>query len=183
MVAAPEPFIFLEADEAPRLEAVALTLPTPTRTGWRRSPALIGVLILSVSFPMLWGWWLVSTLFGQSNALGWAGLAVLLAGFGLVGLGIGRELRGLSALRRVDQLRAEFDSGESERVLQAARRWLQGLPQHSKLLPALDAAGTPESVLALLRSGAVRDLLVSGGPPLSRVSRLSRRPLHLQWTY
>ena len=158
MVAAPEPFLFLEADEAPRLEAVAPTLPTQSRAGWQRSPALIGVLILSVSFPMLWGWWLVSVLFDQWNALGWVGLAVLLTGFGLVVLGIGRELRGLSALRRVDQLRADFASGEAERVQRAARRWLEGLPQHFGLLPALAAASTPESVLALLRTGPGQDL-------------------------
>jgi putative membrane protein len=72
-------------------------------------------------------------------------------------LGIGRELRGLSALRWVDQLRAEFVSGDAERVQRAARRWLQGLPQHVGLLPALAAAGTPESVLALLRAGPAQD--------------------------
>ena len=158
MVVAPEPFLFLEADEAPRLEAVALTLSTPTRAGWQRSPALIGVLIISVSFPVLWGWWLVSALFERWSALGWVGLAALLTGFGLIGLGIGRELRGLSALRRVDQLRAEFASGEAERIQLAARRWLEGLPQYSGLMPALAVAGTPEPVLALLRSGPARDL-------------------------
>jgi putative membrane protein len=158
MVVAPEPFLFLEAEEAPRLEAVAPTLPTPTRAGWQRSPALTGVLILSVGFPMLWGWWLLSALFDRWNVLGWVGLAFLLTGFGLIGLGIGRELRGLAALRRVEQLRTEFASGETERVQRAARRWLEGLPQHFGLLPALAAAGTPESVLALLRAGPAQDL-------------------------
>ena len=158
MAAAPEPFLFLEGDEAPRLEAVVPTLPTSTHAGWRRSPALIVVLMLSVSFPMLWSWWLLSALFDRWNALGWVGLAILLTGFVLVGLGIARELRGLSALRRVDQLRADFASGEAERVQRAARRWLEGLPQHFGLLPALAAASTPESVLALLRAGPGQDL-------------------------
>ena len=71
---------------------------------------------------------------------------------------MGRELRGLAALRRVDQLRVEFASGEAERVQRAARRWLQGLPQHSGILPALAAADTPETVLALLRSGPAQAL-------------------------
>jgi putative membrane protein len=158
MVAAPEPFLVLEADEAPRLEAVAPTLPTPPRVGWRVSPAFIGVVILGVSFPMLWGWWLVSALFDRWDALGWVGLIVLLSGFGLIGLGIGRELHGLSALHRVEKLRAELASGEAERVQRAARRWLEGLPQHSGLLPALAVAGTPESIVALLRSGPAQEL-------------------------
>jgi uncharacterized membrane protein YcjF (UPF0283 family) len=83
---------------------------------------------------------------------------VLLIGLSLIGLGIGRELRGLAALRRVDQLRDELASGEMDRVQRAARRWLEGLPQHSGILPALAAADTPESVLALLRSGPIHAL-------------------------
>lgn len=158
MVAAPEPFLLLEADEAPRLEAVSPTLPTAVPVRWRGSPALIGGVILGTSLPMLWGWWLVSALLDRWGALGWAGLVILLTGVGLIGLGIGRELLDLWALRRVDQLRAEFASGETERVQRAARRWLEGLPQHSGLLPALAAAGTPEAVLALLRSGPAQDL-------------------------
>ncbi len=71
---------------------------------------------------------------------------------------MGRELYGLAALRRVDRLRAEFASGEAERVARAARRWLAALPQEAAILPALAAADTPESVLALLRSGPAQAL-------------------------
>ncbi|MBV9249152.1 MAG: DUF697 domain-containing protein [Acetobacteraceae bacterium] len=158
MVTAPEPFLVLEAEEAPRLEAVAPNLPTPARFGRQWSPAPIGVLILCIGFPALWSCSLLGTLFDRWYALGWAGLAMLLAGLGMIGLGIGRELRGLSALGRVDRLRAEFASGEAERVERAAQLWLERLPQHSRLLPALAAAGTPEAVLALLRSGPAQDL-------------------------
>jgi putative membrane protein len=102
----------------------------------------------------IWGASLVSVLFDRGDALGWAALVVLLVGLSLVVLGIGRELRGLAALRRVDQLRAEFASGEAERVKRAARRWLEVLPPHcAEIWPAVAAADTPESVLALLRSG------------------------------
>ena len=90
--------------------------------------------------------------------MGWVGFIVLLVGLSLIGLGIGRELRGLAALRRVDQLRDEFASGETDRIQRAARRWLEKLPQHSGILPALAAADTPEAVLALLRSGPVQAL-------------------------
>jgi putative membrane protein len=61
-------------------------------------------------------------------------------------------------LRRVDHLRAEFASGEAQRVEKAARRWLQALPQHAAILPALTASETPEAMLALLRAGPAHSL-------------------------
>ena len=148
-----EPFLLLEADEAPRLEPLPPTEPAAglVRLAW--SPALFGVVMLGLGLPMLWGGWLVGALFDHWSALGWAALVILLPGFSLIGLALGRELHSLSALRRVDQLRAEFLSGEAERVQRAAQRWLDGLPQHSSILPALAATDTPEVVLALLRSG------------------------------
>jgi putative membrane protein len=107
---------------------------------------------------MLWAVWLVSALLDRWGALGWVGLLVPIAGLGLIGVGIGRELRGLAMLRRVDQLRAEFASGEAARVDNAARRWLEVLPQYGSILPALAAADTPEAVLALLRTGPGKEL-------------------------
>jgi putative membrane protein len=154
----PEPFLLLEPEAAPRLEAVAPNILVTEPVSRARSPALIGAATLGLGIPALWGAWLVGALFDRWSALGWAGFIVLLIGFGLIGLGIGRELRGLATLRRVDQLRVEFASGEAERVQRAARRWLQGLPQHAGILPALAAADTPETVLALLRSGPAQAL-------------------------
>jgi uncharacterized membrane protein YcjF (UPF0283 family) len=101
---------------------------------------------------------MLSALFDRWNALGWVGLAVLLTGVSLVGVGIGRELRGLSALRQVDQLRTEFASGEAERVHRAARRWLEGLAEQPGIQAAFAGADTPEAVLALLRSGPGKEL-------------------------
>ena len=158
MDAAPEPFLLLEPEPAPRLEAVPAQLSTAEPVRWLRSPTLTGAAILGIGIPVLWALWLVSALFDRWGTLGWAGLVILVCGIGLIGVGMGRELRGLAALRRVDQLRAEFASGEAERVQRAARRWLQGLPQHSGILPALAAADTPETVLALLRSGPAQAL-------------------------
>jgi putative membrane protein len=154
----PEPFLLLEPETAPRLEGVAPDMPVaePLSRAW--SPALIGAATLGLGIPALWGAWLVSALFDRWRALAWVGLIVLLIGFGLMGLGIGRELRGLATLRRVDQLRDELASGETDRVQRAAVRWLQGLPQHSAILQSLAAADTPEAVLALLRSGPVQTL-------------------------
>ena len=65
---------------------------------------------------------------------------------------MGRELRGLSALRRVDKLRVEFASGEAERVQRAARRWLQGLPQdYYQQYPKAVAAITKDDVLRVAK--------------------------------
>ena len=96
----PEPFLLLEPDAAPRLEAVPPIMPAaePLSRGW--SPAFIGVATLGLGIPTLWGAWLVGALFDRRSALGWAGSVVLLVGLSLIGLGIGRELRGLAALRR-----------------------------------------------------------------------------------
>jgi putative membrane protein len=158
MDTAPEPFLLLEPAAAPRLEAVPSISPTAEPFRWRASPALVGAGILAFGFLILWAAWLVSALFDHWGALGWAGLVVLLTGLSLIGAGIGRELSGLAALRRVDQLRAELASGEAARVEKAARRWLEALPQQAGILPALAAADTPESVLALLRAGPAQAL-------------------------
>ncbi len=158
MGTAPEPFLLLEPDAAPRLEAMPSLLPTADLARWRWSPALAGAGILGLGIPTFWSAWLVSTLFDRWGVLGWAGLVILVAGISLIGVGMVRELRSLAALRRVDQLRAELASGGAERVQRAARRWLEGLPQHSGIMPALAAADTPEAVLALLRSGPAQAL-------------------------
>jgi putative membrane protein len=158
MDAAPEPFLLLEADEAPRLEAAPPLLPAAALTRRRSSPALAGVVVLGASFLLLWGTWLVSSLFDRWNVLGWIGLACLSVGLVLIGLGISREFRGLCALRQADHLRAELASGEINRVRHAAQRWLKAVPEHTGILPALDGADTPEAILALLRSGPGKEL-------------------------
>jgi putative membrane protein len=155
---APEPFLLLEPEAAPRLEAVPAIVPPAEPVLRLRSPALAGAAIIGFGLPMLWVVWLVTALFDRWATLGWIGLVVLLAGLGLIGIGIGRELSGLAALRRVDHLRAEFASGEAQRVEKAAHRWLQALPQHAAILPALAASETPEAMFALLRAGPAQSL-------------------------
>jgi uncharacterized membrane protein YcjF (UPF0283 family) len=160
MDTAPEPFLLLEPAAAPRLEALPLVFPTAEPVRWLRSPALIGAAILGFGFPVFCTAWLVSGLFDRWDPLGWVGLVVLLGGLGLIGVSIARELTALAALRRVDHLRADLASGETEKVAKAARRWLEALPQHASIMPALATADSPEAMLALLRSGpgqALRD--------------------------
>lgn len=156
MDSTPEPFLMLEANEAPRLEPIPLPEMPPIRR--RGSPALAGMFVLGVSLVVLWGASIVSTLFDHWIVLGWVGLTSLLIGCTLLGLGISRELRGLWALHRVDRLRAELATGEMKRVQKAARRWLEVLQQHTGILPALGGADTPEAILALLRSGPGKEL-------------------------
>ena len=170
METATEPFLRLEPETAPRLEPlpVVFTAPAPTRRA-RLPTVLLGAGILALGFPVLWAALLIGSLFDRAPWLGWAGLAVVLAGFGLVGAGIGRELRGLAVLRRVDRLRADLASGETARVAAAARRWVETLPEHATLLDAIAVADTPESVLALLRAGPGAALL-EGADALGRTA-------------
>jgi putative membrane protein len=185
MDTAPEPFLLLEPDAAPRLEPVPSISPTAEPVRWRASPALVGAGILAFGFPILWAAWLISATFDHWGALDWAGLVVLLTGLSLIGVGIGRELGGLAALRRVDKLRAELASGEAARVEKAARRWLEALPQQAGILPALAATDTLETVLALLRAGPARALReatdVLGRWQPCRVLRSLRRHLRQHW--
>ena len=77
MDAAPEPFLLLEPEPAPRLEAVPALLPTAEPVRWLRSPTLAGAAILGIGIPVLWALWLVSALFDRWGTLGWAGLVIL----------------------------------------------------------------------------------------------------------
>ncbi len=153
MDTAPEPFLLLEAESAPRLEPVPSIVAAAAPGRPRLPPAILGLGILGCGLPALWAAWLLSALFDRSGALGSAGVVVLVAGLSLIGVSLGRELRGLAVLRGVDQLRADLASGEAERVARAARQWLAVLPQHAAILPALAAADSPESVLVLLHAG------------------------------
>jgi putative membrane protein len=163
MDTAPEPFLLLEADDAPRLEATPPLMPAAALVRRRSASALAGVVVLGASLLVLWGMSLVSSLFDRWNVLGWIGLTCLFVGLGLIGLGIGREFRGLWALRRVDHLREELASGEIKRVRHAAQRWLEALPEHAGILPALAGTDTPGAILALLRSGPSKDLQEATG--------------------
>ena len=79
MDAAPEPFLLLEPEPAPRLEAVPALLPTAEPVRWLRSPTLAGAAIFGIGIPVLWALWLVSALFDRWGTLGWAGLVILAA--------------------------------------------------------------------------------------------------------
>ena len=163
MDAAPEPFLLLEAEAARRLEPVPSIVVAAEPVRPLLSSASLGMAILGFGLPVLWAASLLSALFDRWGALGWAGVVVLVVGVSLIGVSLARELRGLSMLRRVDQLRADLASGEAATVARAAQQWLAALPQHAAILPALAAADSPEAVLALLHAGPARALREATG--------------------
>ena len=183
----PEPFLLLEPEAAPRLEASPpiTNVAEPLSRAW--SPALIGAATLGLGIPALWGAWLAGALFDRWSALGWAGFIVLLIGLSLIGLGIGRELRGLAALRRVDLLRAEFASGETDRAQRAARRWWKryhSTLQSCRLSPRLTLRKLylRSCVRGRCKPFGKRRMCSDGLPPF-RASQSWRRPLRLHWTF
>ena len=148
----PEPFFELEARAAPRLEPEPIVLafdPTPRMT--TAGLALAGVSTLAIGFALLGAGNFVVDQFVRSATLGWVTLAVAVAGFGLLGAGLWRELRALFALRHVDRLREDFRSGEAGRITAAARDW--AAETDPALLAALRAVNDPDAALALLRAG------------------------------
>jgi hypothetical protein len=183
----PEPFLLLEPDAAPRLEAVPPFMPAaePLSRGW--SPAFIGVATLGLGIPTLWGAWLVGALFDRRSALGWAGSVVLLVGLSLIGLGIGRELRGLAALRR--SIGSAMSLPVERRIGFSGRRGVGWNGYRSTLRSCqLSPQLTPRNLCLrscvrgrCKRYGTRR--MYSGGPPLFKASRSLQRPLRLQWTF
>ena len=150
----PAPRIELEDAPAPRLEAeIAPVLLDPAPPRSALSLALMGATVLAVGFAALTAGNFVADQFARAAWLGWTTLGVTVAGFGLAGAGLLRELRALWTLRHVDHLRADFASGDPARVARAALDWAAIAPGGPALLPALRAMNDPDAMLALLRAG------------------------------
>lgn len=96
--------------------------------------------------------------FARSAVLGWTTVGIAGSGFGLVGLGVWRELRVLFALRGVDRLRAALHGPDPHSAKPALRAWLRGLPEGEAVIPALDAINDPDAIPALLRAGPLAEL-------------------------
>jgi putative membrane protein len=168
----PLPRIEAEPIPAPRLDETALVPLAPEPRLRPRLPlSLIGAGILVLGLPALWAANFIAAQFDRASGLGWLTLAVAIAGFGLIATAILRELRGIFALDTVDRLRAELASGDPSRIKAAAQRWLRTLPDGASLLPAIEAADTPETVLALLRAGPAAALR-AGAETLGRNAAL-----------
>ncbi len=155
------PRIETETVRAPRLELAPEMLPATVAAGvdpadprWGM-PVLVlsGFAVLALGLAALQTGNFVAAQFARSRLLGGLTLLVALLGFGLILLGIWRELRALTALHAVDRLRRDLASSDPVRKLEAARRWLDRVEGGAALRPALDALNDPDSVLPLLRSG------------------------------
>ncbi len=143
----------LEDVPVPRMEPEPLPAAEEPRGG-AGSAALLasGVAVLVLGLAVLGVGNFIADQFARSAVLGWVTLGVAGTGFGLLGAGIRRELKGLFALATVDRIRAGLESGEPRRIAAAARTWLEALPDGAALVPTLRTLNDPDAVLALLQS-------------------------------
>ncbi len=153
------PRIEVESGSASRLEAAeaagaALAAPERDRPAWGM-PVLVlsGVAVLALGLAALQTANFVAAEFVRSRWLGGLTLAIALSGFGLILLGIGRELRALLRLRGVDRIRRDLAGGDATARLRAARQWLGEVEGGSALLPPLTALNDPDAIVPLLRAG------------------------------
>ncbi|MBV9656149.1 MAG: DUF697 domain-containing protein [Acetobacteraceae bacterium] len=153
------PRIEVEALPAPRLESTELVV-VPETPKERSSLALIvgGAALLALGLAALATGNFVAAQFARASGLGWLTLAVALAGFGLVGAGLLRELRGLFGLRSVDRVRAALTGDDVPAMRRAAAHWLAGLPEREGTAAAIETVEEPEAIRALLRAGPLASL-------------------------
>ncbi len=146
--------IEMEPELAPRLEVEQPLVVLPAK-GTRSSATAIGagVCVLGFGFGLLETIHFVAAEFDYGPWLGGLSLGIAVLGFGLLGAGIWREMRGLLGLGRVDRLRAALASGQLGAARHAARQWLGLVTEGQEILPAIEAADTAEAIQALLRAG------------------------------
>jgi putative membrane protein len=157
----PAPRIEAELQEAPRLEAgLPMPLAALPVAADRGTLGLVvsGAGVLAVGFALLGAANFVVSQFDRSALLGWLTAAVAAGGFGLIGAGVWREMRGLFALRKVDRLRAALAGADVSALKAALRPWLAAQPEAGTLLAALAPIEDKAAVLALLRAGPVATL-------------------------
>jgi len=157
----PLPRIEPEGDFAPRLDApLSVPLPSaaPAAARGTLGLALSGAGVLALGFAVLGSANFVAAQFDRAAWLGWLTLAVAVAGFGLIGAGVWRELRGLFALHAVDRVRQAAASGDAASLKRALRPWLARQPDGPALIEALEPLADRAAVLALLRAGPLAAL-------------------------
>ena len=149
----------LEDRPMARMEPEPLPVAEEPRGGMGSAALLAsGVAVLVLGLAVLGVANFVADQFARSAVLGWVTLGVAVSGFGLLGAGIRRELKGLFALTTVDRIRAGLESGEPRRIAAAARAWLEELPDGATLLPTLRTLNDPDAVLALLQARVATEL-------------------------
>ena len=168
------PRIETETLPAARLE-IAPELASPTLIREPRDPrwgmpvlVLAGAAVLALGFAGLQAGNFVAAEWTRSRLLGGVTLAIAVLGFGLILLGVFRELRALFALRGVDRLRSDLAGPDPHARTRAARQWLTHVQGGERLRPALDALNDPDAIVPLLRSGVEAELT-------ARADALARR--------
>jgi putative membrane protein len=157
--AMPRPRIEAEALPAPRLvQAPVVAVPGAPRRMAPLAVVGLGVVGLVFGLALLDAGNFVVAQFDRAAWLGWLTLGVAGAGFGAIFWGIWREIAGLRALARVDDLRRVLAGADLASARQAARRWAAGTEGGAELLRAIDAAPDAGSLSALLRDGPVAAL-------------------------
>jgi len=167
-----EPRIELEDEPAARLEPTLPAVIAIDGAGpkWGTAAlALTGAAVLGLGLSGLAVADFVADQFARAAWLGWITLGVACAGFGLLGVGIWRELRALMVLRRVDDLRAGLASGNAGRIVASATAWSRIVPGGSAIGPGLRAVNDPDAAIALLRAGPSQTL----GEAADRLGRIA----------
>ncbi len=149
----PRPRIEIEPATSPRLEPF-VPLPRSRSAPGSLTLMLGGLAVLVVGFALLQIANFVADQFARGPLLGTLTLAIALGGLGLLGLAVWREIAGLFAIAAVDGLRADFASGDAERMRMAARSWLGRLPEGDQYA-MIGASAEPAALLGLLRAGPV----------------------------
>jgi len=134
-VSGPAPRIIRDegAAPAPRLDfgwdkAVA-PVALPGARGWSSlALAAAGVALLLLGFSVLEAANFVATQFARGTVLGWLTLAVAVAGFGLLGFALWREVRGYLSLRSVDRARAAAARADAAALRSELLAWQAALP-------------------------------------------------------
>lgn len=154
------PRVEFEDFAAPRFEALPVPLAAPPAgsPGGIGTASLLasGAATLAVGLAGLSTANFIASQFERGPVLGALTLAVAVAGFGLVGIAVWRELRGLFALSTVDKLARALT--DPTRAKHAALRWLDMLPDGAALRPSIAATDDPAAIAALLRAGPAATL-------------------------
>ncbi len=156
------PRIETETALAPRIEIapdITPVLAEPPDPRWGM-PALVlaGLATLGIGLAALQTGNFVAAEFDRSRLLGGLTLAVAFAGFGLIALGVWREVRALAALGSVDRIRRDLASTDAKTRTRAAHLWLDRVAGGEALRPALRALNDPDAIVPLLRSGVASTL-------------------------
>lgn len=146
-------------------EKLAVEPAGPGTLGWLS----LGVFLLLLGWSALGALTFVMDLFARSDVLGSVGSAVFLAGFAAIAIGLGREWRGLRAIRSVQRLREELSGAPVAiaTVRSAARDWTESvaawLDDPSAVVAAIESAATPSDIHDVLRNRVLPRLRAAAG--------------------